>query len=306
MKSRFFSCSIKTKFKSSLVRLGTPVGIGMLSVFIFLMAGGCAVKQVDLRQALEFEPQTSSLEGRHTRDYGELVQQRREGPYRTVKRVITEKEIASLHELDPQLTRLASWEILGRVNTKSALNVSRAIKSKAPLKVPADFKAYKNWTPLPETIVEVRSLPKFILIVKDIPFVGWYEKGHLVEDSQICIGKQDHWTKNGLYNILEKDKHHISQSYSNAMGAPAPMPLALKVYGNVWIHAGDVMGGYYSHGCVNLPWAAAEELFHWAEKGTPVLIVSSLKTLNGDLKKYSQRLQTLPSPSAKTVSSKQK
>jgi len=36
-----------------------------------------------------------------------------------------------------------------------------------------------------------------ILIVKDIPFLGWYEQGRLVGDTHICIGKKSNWTRAG-------------------------------------------------------------------------------------------------------------
>jgi hypothetical protein len=58
------------------------------------------------------------------------------------------------------------------------------------------------------------------------------------------------------------------------------MPYALHVYGHVWIHAGDVVDGYCSHGCINVPLRQAQELFEWAERGTLVLIVQSLKDLD--------------------------
>lgn len=281
-------------FMSSMKKTNCKVRPAAAFALTCILLAGCAVKQVDLRQALEYQPAAKSAPGTPGQDYAKLEKKNAEGPYRWTRRVITDKELLQLEKMDAQLTRVASWEILGRLNVKSAFHISRDIKGKTPLKVPLNFSAYKTWTPLPETIWEVGALPKFILIIKDIPFLGWYEKGRLVEDTQVCIGKKNHWTRTGLYSVLEKDRDHVSQSYSNAMGAPAAMPLALKVYGNVWVHAGDVIGGYCSHGCVNLPWATAEELYEWADLGTPVLISDSMKKLNGDLKRHSRPLKTPP------------
>jgi len=53
----------------------------------------------------------------------------------------------------------------------------------------------------------------------------------------------------------------------------------LRIYGRVWIHCGDVTGGYCSHGCINLPLDAAVQLFKWADQRTLVLIVDSLDDL---------------------------
>jgi hypothetical protein len=139
-----------------------------------------------------------------------------------------------------------------------------------------------------------------ILIVKDIPFIGWYQKGRLLGDAQVSIGKLPAWTKAGFYRVEEKDIDHFSSSYKNVYDQPAPMPFALRIYGHVWIHGGDILGGYLSHGCINLPLDPAEQLFIWSEIGTAVLIVESLKELEKDLQKYSKVLPAKsPAPAGK-------
>jgi lipoprotein-anchoring transpeptidase ErfK/SrfK len=69
------------------------------------------------------------------------------------------------------------------------------------------------------------------------------------------------------------------------------MPYAMRIYGAVWIHAGDITGPDCSHGCVTLPLAEAQVLFEWAEAGTFVLILESLNDLHRDIKRYSSLLQ---------------
>lgn len=196
------------------------------------------------------------------------------------ERAITEKELLKLNEKDPGLRPVDCWEILGRLNIRARYYIPDDIKNGRAMKVPNDFKSYKNWTPMPRTIPATADLPRFILIAKDIPFIGWYEHGKLVGDSQICIGKQWTWTKAGVYRVLDKDINHFSQSYPNLYGEPTPMPFALRIYDRVWIHCGDVVGPYYSHGCINLPLRPAEQLFHWADRKTVVLVLDSLKDLN--------------------------
>lgn len=251
--------------------------------FACSMFCGCAAKQVNLDQIYEWPHSENAQEQKRGSS--------QKSPAKTVnlsrqwkKRVMTEKEIQTLGEKDPRLDRLTCLEILARLNGKASYYIAKDIKKKCPLKVPNDFHAFRYWSPLPDRIEHVRHVPKFILVVKNIPFIGWYEKGKLVGDTITCIGKKPEWTRNGLYKVEEKDASHVSQSYPNAYGRPAAMPLALKVYGNVWIHAGDVVGGYSSHGCINLPLSSAEELFRWADKGTPVLITDSLKNIQKDLK----------------------
>lgn len=214
---------------------------------------------------------------------------------RVTERKVREEELERVCEQDPELDTAACKEILARLNIKDRDYISEDIKKGNIIKVPMDFRAYKDWTPLPEYLPQVKGVRKFILIVKSIPFLGWYEGGKLRGDTQICIGKKPSWTKAGLYKVLEKDEDHISQSYRNAYGGPAFMPYALRIYGTVWIHGGDVVGGYCSHGCVNLPLKTSEDLFKWADRGTMVLIVESLKHLETALETHSKRL--LPSKS---------
>lgn len=184
---------------------------------------------------------------------------------------------------DSKLTLYALQEILARINRKARLYIVDDIKKKRPLKVPVDFAAYRTWSPLPKILPGGAEVPRLILVVKDIPFTGWYENGRMRGDSLTCIGKQWKWTESGLYKVLDKSPDKYSNLYQNAYGEPAWMPLALKIYGAVWLHAGDVVGPYCSHGCINLPPESAEKLYNWATIGTPVVITDSLKTMNRDL-----------------------
>ncbi|MGC9964791.1 MAG: L,D-transpeptidase [Syntrophobacteraceae bacterium] len=192
------------------------------------------------------------------------------------KRVMSEKELEKLYQRDVNLNPSASLRILARLNARDFDYIAQDIRDGKPIKVPNDFDAFSSWTPLQKHIPDVADLPKFMLIVKDIPFIGWYENGKLVGDSYICVGKVEGTTREGLFTVKEKDVSHVSRSYPNAWGVPAPMPWALRVYETVWIHAGDIVGGYCSHGCINLPIFPAMKLFEWATPGTPVLIVDSL------------------------------
>lgn len=201
------------------------------------------------------------------------------------ERVITEDEIRRLEEKDPKLTLYTCQEILARLNRKARLYIAEDIRQKRPLKVPVDFTAYRNWSPLPKTLPGGVDIPKLILVVKDIPFTGWYEHGRMRGDSLTCIGKQWKWTESGLYKVLDKALDKYSNLYQNAYGEPAWMPLALRIYGAVWLHAGDVVGPYCSHGCINLPPESAEKLYNWAAIGTPVVITDSLSSMNRDLSK---------------------
>ncbi len=199
------------------------------------------------------------------------------------ERKITKTEINRISASHVDLDHRTLMDILARLNARDRDYIEEDIEKGRKLKVPKDFRYYRNWTPLPRQISEVNHLPKFVLVVKSIPFIGWYERGHLLEDSYICIGKKGEWTKAGLYKILKKDENHVSASYRNAYGQPALMPWALRIYGHVWIHAGDIEGPHCSHGCINLPIRPAARLFDWADTNTTVLVIESLKDLNKSL-----------------------
>lgn len=214
------------------------------------------------------------------------------------ERKLTKDEIARLTHKNSELDYRSSLEILARLNGRDRDYIEEDIKKGKKIKVPNDFGYFKTWTPLPKQIPEVGHLPKFVLVVKSLPFLGWYERGHLMEDSYICIGKKGEWTKAGLYKVLKKDENHVSASYRNAYGQPALMPWAVRIYGHVWIHAGDIEGPNCSHGCINLPLRPAEKLFSWTDAETTVLVIEALKDLQKTLPK--RPVKPVPAKSSPT------
>jgi hypothetical protein len=196
------------------------------------------------------------------------------------ERIITEDELNTLEIKDPTLNPSVTHQILARLNSKAEFHIYDDIRKQRPLKVPNDFRAYRNWTPLPQRVEQLSHLPKCILVVKDIPFLGRYEHGKLVSDSLVGLGVRGEETDSGVYKILEKAVDKYSLSYRNDLGEPAWMPWAMRIYGTVWIHAGDVSGPYCSHGCVMLPMDLAEDLFHWTDAQTIVVVAESSSKLN--------------------------
>lgn len=207
------------------------------------------------------------------------------------KRAISADQLHQLTERDPALTPAGCMEILARLNHKDRCYIRRDIKDGKALKVPNDFRAYLDWSPLPSHLEQVAQLPEFILVVKDIAFLGWYENGQLRGNTYVCIGRKPKWTRAGWYRVRNKDIDHVSSSYRSALGYPALMPFALRIYGRVWIHGGDVTKGNCSHGCINLPLDAAQQLYSWANPGTKVLIVESLQDLDEAIEKHSRLLK---------------
>jgi hypothetical protein len=196
------------------------------------------------------------------------------------ERTLTGDELRRVAAQDPALSTDACLEILARLNHKDRFYVQEDIKNGRSLSVPNDFLAHLGWTPLPSQLPRLAGTPKCILVVKDLAFLG--------------IGKKPSWTRPGLHRVIEKDIDHVSGKYRSAYGYPSFMPYALRIYGGVWIHGGDVTGAYCSHGCINLPLDAAEKLYAWANPGTLVVIVESLGDLEATVEKHAKVFGLVP------------
>jgi lipoprotein-anchoring transpeptidase ErfK/SrfK len=260
-----------------------------IAAIVLLAASGCATAPVDTR-GLETTPeQPGSVSGvapaqtspSHEVSAGKIKPSPKD--FSTRRRVITEREVRKLANKDPDLEFYRCIEILCRLNRKDKEYIRADMKHKRPLTVPVSFSSYKEWSPLPANVAGAGKIPKLILVVKDIHFLGWYQNGRRVGDTYVCIGKMDGWTKKGMYRVQGKDPQHMS-TYPNAYGEAALMPDALHIYERVWIHAGDVTGPNCSHGCINVPIDYSDKLYDWAEVGTSVLISGSLKDLGRDIK----------------------
>ena len=274
----------------------------LIGLIVLLFASGCAQVPVNIEQQ-EYQPgeeeAAPSAQPALKASKSQKTPEKQTGKnLASVRRVLTEKELRQLAEKDPDLEFYRCLELLCRLNKKDKEYIREDIKQKRPIAVPKNFSAYKTWSPLPESLTGVGKFPKLILVVKDIPFLGWYKNGKLVGDTYICVGKMNTWTKRGIYRVNAKDPRHMS-TYPNAYGYPSFMPWALHVYDRVWIHAGDVIGPNCSHGCINVPIAHADVLYNWADIGTVVVITESLRDLGRDIKTDRPENQPGKAPSAK-------
>lgn len=120
-----------------------------------------------------------------------------------------------------------------------------------------------NWFP-------ERSPGGPVLIIVSIPdqLVHVYRNGIRIAASTCSTGKPGHRTPTGVFQILQKDKHHRSSTYSNA-----PMPNMNRLtWSGIALHAGNLPGYPASHGCVRLPMQFSERLFDITRKGMTVVI----------------------------------
>lgn len=96
-----------------------------------------------------------------------------------------------------------------------------------------------------------------------------FRAGHEIGVAFILYGANSKPTPNGVFPILQKKVHHVSNLY----GAPMPYMQRLTNDG-IAIHASEVIEGRATHGCIGLPMAFAKLLFGATKVGDRVIVTS--------------------------------
>ena len=110
--------------------------------------------------------------------------------------------------------------------------------------------------------------PITIAISTELQRLYVYRDDTLVAVSTISTGKPGHRTPMGHFTILEKQRWHRSNIYSNA-----PMPFMQRLtWSGIAIHAGHNPGFPASHGCIRIPFGFAQTLFGMTNIGEPVVV----------------------------------
>jgi hypothetical protein len=95
-----------------------------------------------------------------------------------------------------------------------------------------------------------------------------YDNGTPVAVSAVSTGMPGHPTPMGVFSVIQKQKWHHSNLYSNA-----PMPYMQRItWSGVALHAGVVPGHPASHGCIRLPERFAVRLWGMTKVGARVII----------------------------------
>ncbi|MCJ9754275.1 L,D-transpeptidase family protein, partial [Neorhizobium sp. BETTINA12A] len=111
-----------------------------------------------------------------------------------------------------------------------------------------------------------------IIVSKDKQSLVVYDGETVVATSKVSTGKEGHSTPSGIFSILEKQKYHESNLYSNA-----PMPWMQRLtWSGVALHESNSVPNYpASHGCVRMPGAFARSLYQITERGAHVIITDA-------------------------------
>jgi lipoprotein-anchoring transpeptidase ErfK/SrfK len=123
----------------------------------------------------------------------------------------------------------------------------------------------------PEPAKDFGALPKGPLqIVVSIAdqHVTLYSNGVRVTQSPVSTGVPGRPTPTGVFSIIQKDRFHHSNLYSNA-----PMPYMERItWSGVALHEGPLPGYPASHGCIRLTHDFAARLWQIARLGVRVIV----------------------------------
>ncbi|PPD01382.1 MAG: L,D-transpeptidase [Hyphomicrobium sp.] len=112
------------------------------------------------------------------------------------------------------------------------------------------------------------SGPHLVLISLRKQRLKVYNASGEITSSRISSGKPGFDTPTGVFSILEKKQHHVSNIY-----AGAAMPFMQRLtWSGIAMHAGQVPGYRASHGCIRLPYSFSKSLFGLTKHGARVIV----------------------------------
>lgn len=95
-----------------------------------------------------------------------------------------------------------------------------------------------------------------------------YDQNGLFAETPVSTGMRGHSTPMGVFSIIQKNKYHRSNIYSNA-----PMPYMQRItWSGVAMHAGVLPGYPASHGCIRMPMNFAMRMWGWTRMGARVIV----------------------------------
>jgi lipoprotein-anchoring transpeptidase ErfK/SrfK len=101
--------------------------------------------------------------------------------------------------------------------------------------------------------------------------VTLYSNGARVAQGPVSTGVPGHSTPMGVFSVIQKDRYHHSNLYSNA-----PMPYMERItWSGVALHEGPLPGHPASHGCIRLSHDFASRLWQVTKLGVRVIVSRS-------------------------------
>ncbi len=113
--------------------------------------------------------------------------------------------------------------------------------------------------------------PLQIFVSIDQQKLHFYSDGVHVEDEPAATGVAEHPTPMGVFSVIQRDRFHHSNIYSNA-----PMPFMERItWSGVALHEGVGLGHRASHGCIRMPHDFAARLWTLKTLGMRVIVARS-------------------------------
>ncbi|ANC50348.1 hypothetical protein CP97_14662 [Aurantiacibacter atlanticus] len=108
--------------------------------------------------------------------------------------------------------------------------------------------------------------------------ISVFRDGYEIGAAAALLGTDSHPTPTGVFPILTKERHNVSEKYNNA-----PMPWTLRLtWDGIAIHGGSTVElGYASHGCIGVPDEFVSRLYDIAQTGDVVIITDGVRTSVG-------------------------
>ena len=98
--------------------------------------------------------------------------------------------------------------------------------------------------------------------------VAVYSDGMLAVKSNVSTGVPDHPTPTGVFSVIQKNRHHRSNIYSDA-----PMPFMQRItWSGIAMHQGNLPGRPASHGCIRVSGDFAQLLWKRTRLGARVIV----------------------------------
>jgi lipoprotein-anchoring transpeptidase ErfK/SrfK len=138
-----------------------------------------------------------------------------------------------------------------------------------PAPKPKRVKAKRKADPA-EAIAKHAAKPQGPLVITvsiEKQRVKVYDSNGLFAEAAVSTGTRTHPTPTGVFSIIQKNKHHVSNLYN------ASMPYMQRItWSGVAMHTGPLPGYAASHGCIRLPNEFAARLWTWTKMGTRVIV----------------------------------